>query len=249
MSCKHAFLLWMMLVFRQWIRQTMHTHWACGNKVGGLPKPCSQFVECRVPCSPPQVPKMHPFWNRNGSSAWNHQAPPSWISKGAAPTAVQMILKCCSLKMISPLLFFSPLLVPIQGDGHFAASNLAREHARLHIKTLVFVHVFSGFRRGKWSAPIVGTSDMGCPPFFRDLHRHVHAKDRRQPCLVQSLSILDAPNCDGTGGVEWGADRHVKPSPPPDWLKGVLPRCDPAICPYRFPEPQTAPVATMPYRL
>jgi hypothetical protein len=26
MSCKPAFLLWMTLVFRQWIRQTMHTH-------------------------------------------------------------------------------------------------------------------------------------------------------------------------------------------------------------------------------
>lgn len=36
---------------------------------------------------------------------------------------------------------------PNQGDGRLAATGLARLHARLHIKTLVFVHVFSGFRR------------------------------------------------------------------------------------------------------
>ena len=46
-----------------------------------------------------------------------------------------------------PPFVFQSAAGPNQGDGHFAASNLAREHARLHIKTLVFVHVFSGFRR------------------------------------------------------------------------------------------------------
>ena len=47
---------------------------------------------------------------------------------------------------IHPFVFQS-VAGPNPGDGRFAASNLAREHARLHIKTLVFVHVFSGFRR------------------------------------------------------------------------------------------------------
>jgi hypothetical protein len=36
---------------------------------------------------------------------------------------------------------------PNPGNGQFAAAGLARQYARLHIKTLVFVHVFSGFRR------------------------------------------------------------------------------------------------------
>ena len=36
---------------------------------------------------------------------------------------------------------------PNKGNGQYAAIGLAKEHARLHIKTLVFVHVFSGFRR------------------------------------------------------------------------------------------------------
>ena len=36
---------------------------------------------------------------------------------------------------------------PNKGDGQYAATGLAREFARLHIKTLVFVHVFSGYRR------------------------------------------------------------------------------------------------------
>ena len=36
---------------------------------------------------------------------------------------------------------------PNKGHGQYAAIGLAKEHARLHVKTLVFVHVFSGFRR------------------------------------------------------------------------------------------------------
>lgn len=34
-----------------------------------------------------------------------------------------------------------------KGDGRFSQMGLARETARLHIRTLVFVHFFSGFRR------------------------------------------------------------------------------------------------------
>ena len=41
-----------------------------------------------------------------------------------------------------PPFVFQSVAGPNPGDGRFAASNLAREHARLHIKTLVFVMCF-----------------------------------------------------------------------------------------------------------
>ena len=46
-----------------------------------------------------------------------------------------------------PAFLFESVAGPNAGDGRFARTNLAREHARLHITSLVFVHVFSGYRR------------------------------------------------------------------------------------------------------
>ena len=46
-----------------------------------------------------------------------------------------------------PAFVFQSAAGPNNGGGRYAAKGLAREYARLHIKTLVFVHVFSGFRR------------------------------------------------------------------------------------------------------
>ena len=53
-----------------------------------------------------------------------------------------------------PAFVFQSTFGPNQGDDRFAVGSLAREHARLHIKTLVFVHVFSGFRRHNDLAPV-----------------------------------------------------------------------------------------------
>ena len=46
-----------------------------------------------------------------------------------------------------PAFVFQSAKGPNAGNGKFAAEGLARLHARLHIRSLVFVHVFSGFRR------------------------------------------------------------------------------------------------------
>ena len=46
-----------------------------------------------------------------------------------------------------PAFVFQSPQGPNCGNGQFASKGLAALHATLHIKTLVFVHVFSGFRR------------------------------------------------------------------------------------------------------
>ena len=46
-----------------------------------------------------------------------------------------------------PAFVFQSPAGPNPGDGRLAAKGLAKLHAQLHIRTLVFVHVFSGFRR------------------------------------------------------------------------------------------------------
>ena len=46
-----------------------------------------------------------------------------------------------------PAFVFQSAAGPNPGDGRLAGQGLAKIHAQLHIKTLVFVHVFSGFRR------------------------------------------------------------------------------------------------------
>lgn len=53
---------------------------------------------------------------------------------------------CSKLTDLPAFVFQSPA-GPNRGFGQFAATGLPRDYARLHIKTLVFVQVFSGFRR------------------------------------------------------------------------------------------------------
>ena len=55
---------------------------------------------------------------------------------------------------------------PNKGHGQYAARGLAKEHARLHIKTLVFVHVFSGFRRQSDLHQILEHQTWGSLHFF-----------------------------------------------------------------------------------
>lgn len=57
------------------------------------------------------------------------------------------------------------------GDGRLARNSLAREYARLHIKAVVIVHFFSGFRR------------------FKDLHWCLEAEDWPGGLHVFVLSI------------------------------------------------------------
>ena len=55
---------------------------------------------------------------------------------------------------------------PNKGHGQYAAQGLAKEHARLHIKTMVFVHVFSGFRRQSDLHQILEHQTWGSLHFF-----------------------------------------------------------------------------------
>ena len=61
----------------------------------------------------------------------------------APPETPQVILFEADL----PAFVFQSAAGPNNGGGRYAARSLASEYARLHIKTLVFVHVFSGYRR------------------------------------------------------------------------------------------------------
>ena len=74
-----------------------------------------------------------------------------------------------------PAFVFQSAFGPNKGDGRLDLFGLVQEHARLHIRTLVFVHVFSTSRRHNDLHSIIKNRVRGST-HLGSVHRYVHAK-------------------------------------------------------------------------
>ena len=113
-----------------------------------------------------------------------------------------------------------------QGDGRFSLYGLARETARLHIRTQVFVHFFSGYRR---------RGDL------HDLIEHLTFPQGHQLFVLSVDMCLQRERGDlasSSSSVAWWIDRiksgqvcgagggpHVNPFPLRDSCRGAPLQC------------------------
>ena len=126
-----------------------------------------------------------------------------------------------------PPFVFQSAQGPNPGDGRLALAGLAKIHARLHIKSMVFVHVFSGFRREGDLHQILLQQVWGNIHFFVLSVDMCMQKAEGNLASSQAFRFWMAQIASGQI-CGMGGGPCVKLSPLPDCSMGPPPHCVPA---------------------
>ena len=201
-----------------------------GRRAGGAAKALAPARKIFGPCLPPagsqDAAHMHRKWSQRNPAAGSgfEQLQGHALARDEAPEP-RVVLFSDDL----PAFVYQSAAGMNQGDGRFSLHGLAKETARLHIRTQVFVHFFSGYRR---------RGDL------HDLLEH-HIFPNGHQLFVLSVDMClqrERGDLASSSSLTWWMDRiktgqvcgsrggpPASPTQPPDSCRVAPPGGDPAV--------------------